>query len=489
MSVARQAAHGVAWNMLFGVGSRVLQLVGVLVLTHWIAPEKYGPVIAASILVTTASMLTSFAFGQYLIAKRAPPEVAFQALIVHVGLGVAAMAVVYVLRHPLGEFFGTPETYQYVLGFTVAVMLDRSRYIPERLLLRALRFRAVAAINATGELAYITTALAAAKLLGPNAIVLGWLVRSSLTCALYFRTAPRAEWAAPARLRGADVGNLFGYGLPIMIGSISDHLATRFDNLIMSKLFNAAVMARYNLSYSLAEMPVNAIAVQIGDVLMPAFSKMEDEQRRSAVVRAASLMSLIVSPLGVGLAAVSATLVAAFFDQKWGPEMAPMLGILATTGVVRPMTWSAVAYLQSVQKTRLIMYSSFFRAIVVLSLVGVCGYLGGENWACIGAAVGFALHSLLTIIGAGRIAGFSAGAYLLGVGRPLLPCVPMYLAVVGAQGAMAELGVPLLVSLVGQVVVGAVVYVGSALVLLRSSVQEFVRLGRDALRKRRGKAD
>ena len=66
-------------------------------------------------------------------------EVAIQAMAVHVGLGMAAIVAVYIFRQPLGEFFGTPHTGQYVIGFAVAHLLDRSRYVPERLILRALR--------------------------------------------------------------------------------------------------------------------------------------------------------------------------------------------------------------------------------------------------------------------------------------------------------------------------------------------------------------
>ncbi len=485
MTIAQQAARGVAWNMLLGVGSRVIQLAGTLILTHLIAPDAYGPVTAASILVVTAGTLTSFAFGQYLIARRAPPEVAAQAMVAHVGIGLVAMAVVYLLRDPLGEFFGTPDTGQYVLGFAVGHMLERLRYVPERLLVRALRFRAVATIHATGELVYTATALAAAGTLGPNAIVLAWIAGRAVTLVLFFRVAPRAEWMASARLRAAELRNLFGYGLPIMIGSVSDHLATRFDNLIMSKLFDPAVMARYNLAYSLAEMPVLNIASQMGDVLMPSFSKMEDEQRRRAVVRAAALMSLIVSPLGVGLAAVSSTLVTVFFDDKWGPAMAPLLAILSTMSVFRPMTWSAIAYLQAVQQTRLIMYSSFLRAIGVLALVAAGGILGDENWACVGAGVGFTLHTVLTVIAAGRTAGFSAGAYLIGVARPLAPCLPMFFAVLGVERVLAMASIPPAISLAAQVVTGAVSYVVAAFLLVRADVDELLRIGRDALRRRR----
>src|SRR6186997_190825 len=134
MSVARQAAHGVAWNMLLGVGSRVLQLVGTLILTHFIATDDYGAVLNASIMVVTAGTFTSFAFGQYLIAKRSPPEIAAQAMMVHVGIGVVAMAAVCVLSGPIGDFYGTPATSEYIYGFALSIMIDRLRYVPERLI-------------------------------------------------------------------------------------------------------------------------------------------------------------------------------------------------------------------------------------------------------------------------------------------------------------------------------------------------------------------
>jgi hypothetical protein len=131
------------------------------------------------------------------------------------------------------------------------------------------------------------------------------------------------------------------------------------------------------------------------------------------------------------------------------------------------------------------MFSSFLRAIGVLSLVTVFGILGDENWACVGVGIGFTLHSVLTIIAAGRTAGFSASAYLAGIARPLLPCIPLAVAVVGAERLHSAASVPNAVSLVIQVVLGAIVYVVSAFVLVRSDVNELLRLGRDAVRRRR----
>jgi lipopolysaccharide exporter len=485
VSIGKQAARGVAWYMALGVSTRVLGLVGTLILAWFIVPEDYGAVVTASIVVLTANAFTSFAFGQYLIAKRAGPEVAFQAAVVHVSLGIAAMATVYLLRDWIGELLGAPDMARYVLGYAFAfLVIDRIRNVPERLLMRALRFRTLAVVNGAGELALTVTAVAAAPAWGAYALMFGALARSLLTAVLFLAMAPRAEWLVRARLRAATLRDLFVYGLPIMIASITDNATTKWDNLIVSRLFGPAVMANYNYAYNLADMPISHVAEHIGEVLMPSFSRMEEAQRRVAVVRAASLMCLLVAPLGVGLGAVAPTVIAALFSDEWAAT-APMLSILGVLMVFRPMIWSAIAYAQAVQRTRVVMLSSFLRVIVVLSLVAVGGIVGGPNGCCVGAGLGFAIHSVLTIVAAGRFTDLPAWDYLLGVARPLLPCVPMFLGVVALQRGLTAAGVPLVVSLVLQIIAGAVIYVAAAFALVRPAVDELLRLARDAIRRRR----
>ena len=72
--------------------------------------------------------------------------------------------------------------------------------------------------------------------------------------------------------------------------------------------------------------------------------------------------------------------------------------------------------------------------------------------------------------------------------RPLLPCIPMYIAVVALQHGLAVAGAPRVVSLAAQVIAGALVYIASAFALCRPGVDELLRIGRDAIRGRRSKA-
>ena len=101
ISVARQAAKGVAWNMGTGVTVRALGLIGTLVLTRFIAPAEYGEVSAALICVLTATRLFTFGLGPYVIAHRADAGVTFQALVCHmIAIAVACCTRVHCMTVP-----------------------------------------------------------------------------------------------------------------------------------------------------------------------------------------------------------------------------------------------------------------------------------------------------------------------------------------------------------------------------------------------------
>ena len=465
--------------MATGVGTRVLGLIGTLVLTRFIAPAEYGEVSAAAICVLSASQLTYFAFGQYVVANKSPANVAYQAMCVDLCIAVAAMVAVFFLRGPLGIMLDAPQMGRFIPGFVVTVVIDRARAVPASLLVRDLRFRTVALVNSVGELTFTGTAVSLAPQFGGYAVMAGAIARSVVTFILFMATAPRAEWLARSRLQKRVVQHLMGYGAPIMVSSVADRAASTWDNLIVLRLFGTRVMGAYALSYSLAETPLTYVAERMGDVLMPAFSKMEPAERPAAVVRAAGLMALVVAPLGVGLGSVAPTIVQVFFDARWA-GMASILTMLSVMTVFQPVAWSAIAYLQAEKMTKVIMVMSIARATLLLTLVALLGWLGGPVWACAGVGAGYAIHSVLTVTVTARFTPLPARRYFGNVLRPLFACVPMFVAVAALRSFLAERYIPGALSLAAQIVCGGAIYVGAAFVLAGANVRELIRLIRPA---------
>ena len=170
----------------------------------------------------------------------------------------------------------------------------------------------------------------------------------------------------------------------------------------MTRLFDPAVMGRYNLAYSLAEMPVINIAEQIGEVLMPSFSRMEDAQRKRAVVRSATLLQVVVAPLGVGLGAVASTVVPTLFDAALGADGADARDPQRHDGVPPDdVGRDRIPPSRAADAARHVL--ELLPRGVVLSLVALGGYLGDPQWACVGGCIGYALHSVVTIVAAGWV--------------------------------------------------------------------------------------
>ncbi len=485
VSVAGKAVNGIAWNLSTGIGMRILGMVGTLVLTRFIAPYEYGEVSAASICVLTAAMFSTIGFGQFLIAKKAGPEATWHITVYSIGLGLLACLAMLALSGPLGVALEAPEMDRFVPGLALATMIEKVQFVPERMLSRALRFRTIALARAAGELTFTVVSLALAREYGGYAVVWGNIARASVVAIAMVVSADRREWLTPTRLRWDVTREIFVYGVPISIGQCAEFISARWDNLLVSGMYGPAAMGNYALAYNLAETPTGAVADQVGAVLLPSFAQMEPEERKAALLRSAALMGLLVFPLAMGLAAVAPTFVHTFFVRSWW-DVAPMLTLLSVLSVIKPLTWTLMAFTHAQQRPRVIMQMGIFKAILLLLFILVLGRIS-VMWLCLAVGLAFAAYFAAFLYTLQRTDGVPFFRYIMGALPPLLACAPMVLAVLAVRHGMlaAEFAQGKLMLIV-EIVVGALAYVAGALVIARKTSQDFLNLLRNMLRRRRG---
>ena len=487
MSIARKAVRGAAWTIATGIGSRALGLVGTLVLTRFVAPDVYGEVSAASVITLIASQLSTWGVGQYVIAKpQSGRRVAFHATALHLGLGVIALAAAVALRRPLEPLVNAPGMSAFLPLLAVSVLIDRLGFMPERILVRDMRFRAVGVSRTVGELTYtaVSVGLAVAGL-GGMAIVWGNVARSFVRAAMMLRAAEPREWIEPSRLDGATMRELLRFGLPLSVGAFAGFAARRVDNLLVSALFGPEVMGAYNLAYNLADIPAVQVGEQIGDVLLPSFAQMPPERRSNALLRSTTLLALIMFPLAIGLGAIAPTATAAFFDRRWA-AVGPMLMFLSALSVTRPIGWTISSYLQARDRPRLVMWLEGFKVVALVVAILTLGRLG-PLWTCGAVGVAFALHALASLWAVKFIEGDGVPffSFLWRLIPPLIACAPMVAAIYGVRVARAHLHMnnpPL--ALCAETATGAVAYVLAALVIARSASRELLQLLKHAVGRR-----
>ncbi len=489
VSVAKKAISGAAWSISTSMGSRAVSLIGTLVLARFLVPEEYGEVSAASIMVTTANAFSTLGVGTYVIANpKAPRSETFHATAGHVLIGFFVLLGAVALRNPLGPVFDSPNMGKFVPGLALAMMMDRIAFIPERTLLRDLRFRIVAIMRSLAEVLFTAVSLGLVICgFGAMCIVWGNLARSGFRLLITLTAASRRDWLEPHPFHWATMKKLATYGFTQTLGGLAYFASRRWDNILVSRYFGPAMMGTYNYAYNLADVPATQVGEQITDVLQASFPHLEPEKRAGALIRSTTLLGLIIFPLAVGLGATAPTVVHAFFNRKW-LDIAPMLMLLSVLSVPRPISGGLHAYLMARNHVRTVAILDWLQLAMVMGFIMSFGRLG-PRWTCLAVGLAFMLRLLGDMWAVQKHGGAPMGKLLRSILPPLAACVPLLGAVVGVRYGMQYLGVRPVISLVAEVTVGVLVYIGSALVIARDASRDLLGVVRSALERRRPAAN
>ena len=479
MASVLHAVRGAAWSVVGSITARGIGLVGTLLLVRHLLPEDYGVVSAASVVVMSANQFSTLGVGIYLIAH---PQIgrsaAFHSTVMHMVLGVVTLGVMMLFAPRIGRWFDAPTLVRYVPGLVAAALFDRVAYVPERILMRDLRFRVVGLSRTAGELAYtVVSVLTALRGWGGFAVVAGNLARSLVRTFLLVAATDRRDWLAWLPLRAKTIREIATYGTTVSIGATAGFAARRWDNLLVSRYYGPSVMGTYNLAYNLADIPAVQVGEQITDVLFASLANTPARDRPSMLLRAIRLLSLVMFPLAIGLGAIAPTVGATFFTKSW-VEVAPMLTILSALSIPRPIGLAITSYLQAQRQPRTVMLLEILTLVLLLGAIVIVGP-HGPLWTCGAVSVAFAGRTLVSMFIVSSRDGIAMRDFLTPQLAPLLACVPMVLAILGARRIVHSLDIGAHgVGLCIETAVGAIVFALSALVIARGASAELIGLVR-----------
>jgi lipopolysaccharide exporter len=481
-TLERTTVRATLWTITTSLGTRFLGVIGTLVLTHFIAPYDYGEVSAATVLVLTANQLSTLNVGTYILAHPdSGRDVMFHATMLHLIPGFLASGVVWAIGWRFGATFDAPTLGRYLPGMVISTALDRVLYMPERVLVRTMRFGALSISRAAGELTYTTVSIVAAVMgWGGMAIVFGNIARSVLRFIITMVYVSWRDWLQFTRLQWAIFRDMIRFGVPVAIGSLAGFGVRRWDNLLVSRFFGPAVLGKYNLAYNLADIPAVQVGEQISDVLQAAFSRIEGRDPRRALLRSVGVLAFVMTPMAVGVAAIAPALATAFFAKSW-EGVAPMLMVLAVISFTRPISNTVGAYLQVRKQPRVVAVMDVLTLVLLMVALWTIGRISPIA-AC--AAVGLVFTIRLLVWGwvLRRVEGVPLRDFIGPLVPPVLACLPMMAAVFGVHHAFAGLiHRHAAVVLIVEVVVGALAYAGGAALVARRQFLELVALLRGGL--------
>jgi PST family polysaccharide transporter len=486
--LVQKVTQGVVWTIGVALASRGLGMIGTLVVTRFLAPEVMGEVVTALVVAFVASWLTQLGTNQYVLVRGDEDrEPVFHATVLLVALALLTLVAVAAAAPYVAPLFDAPRVAEYLPGLALAVFIRRVGSVPDKLLLRRMRFRTVAAAAAAGEIAYTGAAIGlvvSQPQLGGMAIVLAQILQACVVTGVTIAACGVRSWLTPVPLRLARFKEILAFGLPLGVEAFFYEAARYGDKLVFSRLFGTARTGEYNLAYSLADLPASYVGEQVANVLLPTLLQVDASRRRSVLLRAVGLLALVTFPMAIGLAVVAPTLVAVLLSAEW-QGVAPFLAVLAAVSVFRPINGLMSQYLISVERNHALMNMEILRTVALFGGLALLG-LAGPVVAALAVGLASLVHmcGLLGAVGVDRLFLLDFARALRG---PVLACAAMALVVLairelhviaGGTGGEAT-------RLLLEIAVGAAGYCGALVVFGRGAAVEALALAQGVLQPKR----
>ncbi len=484
MSIARKAVRGAVWTVALSISSRVLGLFATIYIARYIAPDVEGEVKNAWFLALTASTATRLGIDQYIIVKHDDgDDVPFHCTVLSFLAGIPILLLVLILGGIMAGPLKSPQIAQYIPGAVAGIALRRMAAIPDRILIRDLRFRTSALIQGLSEIIYVSVALALAVIgFGGDSIILGNVVQAGFMLAATSSAVGWRAWLAPCRLTWQRARDILAFGLPINFEILLHMGAAMWDSILLSSRFGAGVAGIYLKARSLADVPAEHIGEQIGGVLLPSMAKIEPQRRVAVMIRSIAILAILIFPMAVGLGIVAPTLVPVILPPEWH-AVSSFLLVLSTLAVFRPMSWVIGSYFKITNRTGLLFCVEAVKVVFLLSSVW---FAPSPLWACIGIGLAFAAHSVAMIASLAWIDRVSPLRFVPGFFGPAIACVVMSAAVFGVRYGFVVLGIDnLLIRIVAEISAGAIAYVPAAFIFTPATTRDVLGLLRKAFGRSR----
>jgi lipopolysaccharide exporter len=385
-----RTVRGAAWSTLSIVGQRLLSLLSTVVLARLLAPSAFGLLGMALVLTAAISSLKDLGTAAAVIQRKELSQGLASTLFwTNTLIGVAGALFLVGVAPFVAMFYRQPKVAPVLCALSVSFLINSAGVVQRAVLARAMLFRRLSMIQLSASVVsdLLGIGLAVAGL-GVWSLVVAVITETSTLVTLYWLACPwRPSWHLSVR----DLKSVTSFSANLTASNLAHYVLRNADNVLIGRFLGAVALGYYDLAYSLMMYPLYNVTWNLGNVLFPALSKIqEDDARfRQAYLRAIGVIATLTFPLMFGLLATADLLVSTCFGAKWAP-MAPIVRILAPVGMIQSITTTTGMIFTAKGRTDI-----QFRWALIETIVVLPAFVIGLRWGTIGVASAYAITQSL----------------------------------------------------------------------------------------------
>ena len=460
MGTEKKILTNFIWRFAERCGSQIVTFVVSVVLARILAPSDYGTITLVTVFTTILQVFVDSGLGTALVQKKDADDLDFSSvfyfncalcLVLYLGMFAAAPLI--------AKFYENTELVPIIRVISLTVVVSGLKNVQQAYVSKNMQFKRFFYSSIGGVVFSAVLGIALAKAgCGVWALVAQQLSNVAVNTAILWITV---KWRPKKMFSRERLKGLLSFGWKLLVSALLDTGYSTLRNLIIGKVYSTADLAYYDQGDKFPKVIVTNINTSIDSVLLPSMSSEQDDRERvkNMTRRAIKTSTYIMAPLMMGLAFCAEPVVTLVLTEKWLPCV-PFLRIFCITYMFWPV------HTANLNAIKAMGHSDWFLKLEIIKTAVCIGAL----LATVNIGVTEIAYGALFTSAASQIINAWPNKKLLGYGyleqvRDFAPGILLAVAMGVCVYFIGCIPLPTAVTLVIQVVSGAVIYFGASYVL------------------------
>ena len=466
------------WRFAERCGAQLVTFIVSIVLARILDPKDYGTIALVTVFTTILQVFVDSGLGTALIQKKNADDLDFSSvfyfnfivcIILYVGMFIAAPYIAL--------FYKDTTLTPVIRVISLTIVISGVKGIQQAYVSKNMLFKRFFFSTIGGTIFSAVLGIAMAYMgYGVWALVAQQLSNTAIDTLILWLTV---KWRPKKMFSYERLKSLFSFGWKLLISSLLDTAYNNLRNLIIGKLYSSSDLAFYNQGEKFPKVIVMNINASIDSVLLPTMSIEQDnpERIKQMTRRAIKTSTYVMAPLMMGLAFCAEPIVRLVLTDKW-IFCIPFLRIFCITYMFWPVHTANLNAINAMGRS-----DWFLRLEIIKKIVGLAILLSTMWFGVMAMAYSLLLSSVLSqIINSWPNRKLLKYGYLEQV-RDFAPGILLAVLMGICVHFVEYMSLPMIVTLVIQIVLGSIIYIGGSAILKLEEFQYLLEMIKSIMKK------
>ena len=452
-NIKNKTVTGFFWQLSQKVLCQVVSFGISVVLARLLLPSDYGVIAICSMFLVLTGIFIGGGLGTALVQKKNADDIDF-CTVFYSGLvlSIVVYLAVFFAAPYIAIFFKNEQITAVIRVLALSMPIGtlsgvQNAFVSKQMIFKKFFYSSLIGTIASGAvgLGMALTGFGVWALVGQNLV-------STITNTLVLFCI--IDWHPKLIFSYERFKQLFSFGWKMAVVNILTTFFYQLKGYVIGYKYSAAQLAYYNRGEGLPGILYNNINGTISDVLFPALSQLQDDKEalKRALSRAMRISSFFLIPALFGLAAISDKLVIIIFSEKWAPSI-PFMQVICMISCSDILGMANYQAIKAVGRADTLLKMEFLKRPAMFAILIATMFISP-----LAIAVGQLVYSILAFVVNAypnrKYIGYPIWQQMKDVGKNFLISLVMAIVVY----LLGTLGLNMYVSVVLQVVTGALLY-------------------------------